>query len=291
MSEKRYPKISIITPVFNQEDYIESTIKSVLNQNYPNLEYIIIDGGSTDRTLEIIEKYKVSICNVVSEPDSGMYDALNKGFKLATGEIMSWINSDDILLENALLNIAKIFNDLPHVYWIQGLHNFIDLNGNVIDTRQPKVFSFSRILSHDFKWIQQESTFWRRSLWEKAGAYINIKYKLAGDFELWFRYFQHEKLYNVNLPIGGWRKREGQLSNEHMEDYLKEVRTTINSYKKTKEQAKRQKKVAFLNKLIKVAKKLKISNLEQLKKSKSRYLQLDRREIVFSNKENRYIIK
>lgn len=291
MSQEHYPKISIITPVFNQADYIEATIQSVMLQSYPNLEYIIIDGGSTDGTLEIIEKYNNSITKVVSEPDKGMYDALNKGFQLSSGDIMGWINSDDILLENSLLNVAQVFNDLKKVCWIQGLHNFIDLKGNIIDIRHPKVFSFSKILSHDFKWIQQESTFWKRGLWEKAGAYIDNSYQLAGDFELWFRFFQHEKLYNAEISIGAWRKRKGQLSGDHMEDYINEVKTTINSYQKTKIQTKNLKKVRYFNRLIKAAKKLKITNLEALKKKRDTYLNLKHRRIVFSNKDNRYIVK
>lgn len=291
MSQKQFPKISIVTPVFNQVDYIEATIQSVLNQNYPNLEYIIVDGGSTDGTLEVINTYKNSIYKCISEPDKGMYDALNKGFQLSTGEIMGWINSDDILLENSLLNSAQLFKDLEDVYWIQGMHNFIDLKGSISDTRQPKIFSLTRILSYDFKWIQQESTIWRRSLWEKAGGYIDASYKLAGDFELWFRFFQHEKLYNADLSIGGWRKRDGQLSGDHMEDYIKEVKTTIDACHKDKDQIKRLKKIRYYNRLIKAAKKLKIANLDALKKKRDTYLNLNDREIVFSDQQNRYIIK
>ena len=291
MPQKRFPKISIITPVFNQADYIEATIQSVLNQNYPNLEYIIVDGGSTDGTLEIIKKYENAIFKYISEPDKGMYDALNKGFSLSSGELMGWINSDDLLLEKALFNVSQLFNDLHKVSWIQGVHNFIDLNGNIIDTRKPKAFSFMRILSHDFKWIQQESTFWKRSLWDKAGGYIDDTYKLAGDFELWFRFFQHDKLYNAELSIGAWRKREGQLSGAQMDGYISEVKATIDSYKKTVQQTKQLKKITYYNRIIKLAKKFKITNLAFANKKKDFYLNVKHTHIVFSNEENKYIVK
>jgi len=134
---KQFPKISYVTPVFNQVEFIERTILSVINQDYPNFEYIIVDGGSTDGTLDIIKKYESSLCKWISEPDAGMYDALNKGFKLTSGEIMGWINGDDILFPGAFFNMRRLFHDLPEINWIQGLNIFIDLNGMFIDTQSP----------------------------------------------------------------------------------------------------------------------------------------------------------
>ena len=131
MNSSSYPKISVVTPVYNQVDFIESTIRSVLDQKYPNVEYIIIDGASTDGTIEIIQTYKDQIHKIISEPDNGMYDALNKGLQLATGDIMCWINSDDILLPNAFDQMAKLFQDLQHVNWVKGLNSFIDLNDKI----------------------------------------------------------------------------------------------------------------------------------------------------------------
>lgn len=223
-------KISIVTPVFNQVKYIEKTIKSVIDQNYPNLEYIIIDGGSTDGTVEIIQKYESVISYWVSEPDKGMYDALNKGFKHSTGEIMAWINGDDLLKKNALMNMSHLFKDLPNVEWVQGMNCAVDLEGNVIDYRYGDKFSLLKFLDKDYKFIQQESTFWRRSLYIRSGEYIDTSLKLAGDFELWFRFAQHAKLYNVPIDIGQWRDRPGQLSREHMAAYFSEAENVINSY-------------------------------------------------------------
>ncbi len=286
----KYPKISIITPVYNQSQYIEATILSVINQNYPNLEYIIIDGGSTDGTLDILKKYDNKITSWISEPDRGMYHAINKGFSTSSGEIMAWINSDDILLPNSLFNMARLFKDLEHINWIQGLNSFIDLDGNVINTNSPKKFSFIKFLKGDFKWIQQESTFWRRSLWVQAGSEVNDALKLAGDFELWFRFFQSAKLYNVNIPIGAWRKREGQLSGTHMESYLREVSEILNSYKIKDEMAIRFKKIKYLNYFINLFEKLKIFNSKYLINERNKYYNLEGLEIQYSYEKNKFII-
>lgn len=127
-----YPKISIVTPVFNQVMYLEETILSILNQNYPNLEYIIIDGGSTDGTVDIIKKYEQRLAYWVSEPDRGMYDAIQKGFDKSTGEIMGWLNADDLLYPRSLFAVALTFLQHPEANWITSHHTMIDEKGTVI---------------------------------------------------------------------------------------------------------------------------------------------------------------
>jgi len=282
------PKISIITPVYNQVNYIEATIQSVLAQNYANLEYIIVDGGSSDGTLEIIKKYESHITKWISEPDNGMYDALQKGFALSTGEIMGWINSDDILLPNALNEVSKVFNDLQTVSWIQGLHTLIDFKGDIIEVSKPRKFSQLQFLNNDYMWIQQESTFWRRSLWEKAGAKINTNLKLAGDFELWFRFFQHERLYNCNISIGAWRKREGQLSEVFKEQYLEEVKHIINTYIKTPEQQKLLKKINALKSYMLMLKKFKLVKTHYVMSKMAKYYNVVDNEIFFSQVDQKF---
>ena len=286
-----YIKITVVTPVFNQVDYIEQTLLSVLSQGYSNLEYIIIDGGSTDGTVDIIKKYESQISRWISEPDSGMYHALNKGFNMSTGSIMCWVNSDDILLPNSLSNMARLFNDLPEVSWIQGLNGFIDLQSRIINTDSPKKFSFLKFLNNDFKWIQQESTFWRRSLWETAGGKVDDNLKLAGDFELWFRFFQHEKLYNSKIPIGAWRRRKGQLSSMHLDAYYEEAFKTINSYPKNKQQLLTLRKIKYLQFLIKVLRKLQIFNLQRLINIQDTYLQIQHIDIRYSHRDNKFLVK
>ena len=231
---KTYPKISIVTVNYNKGKYIEETIQSVLNQGYPNLEYIIIDGGSTDNSVAIIRKYESQLAHWVSEKDSGMYDALQKGFSRSSGDIMGWLNSDDILHPKALFTIGEIFGCLP-VEWIQGLPTVIDDFGKVVYTRaaRNRAADFYNKKYHDGIFIQQESTYWRRSLWEKAGSHISTDYKYAGDFELWMRFFQSSKLYNIQVIIGAFRFSESeQLSKNNYEKYLQESDSIVEKYNK-----------------------------------------------------------
>jgi len=218
-----FPKISIITPTYNSGKYLEETIKSVISQNYPDLEYIIIDGGSTDNTLEIIKKYSDYISFWVSEPDSGMYDAINKGFQKSTGEIMAWLNSDDIYHRGALLCVGGIFNDLPGVDWIVGKSCLFNREGICVKMNDYQSWSKNRMLIGDYKWIQQENVFWRRSLWDTSGARMNTSFKLAGDFELWMRFFDYSILYAVQTSFAGFRLHGKQLSVIEPAKYENEV--------------------------------------------------------------------
>ena len=199
-----YPKISIVTPSFNQVQFIEETIISVISQNYPNLEYIIIDGGSTDGSVEIIKKYEKYLTYWVSEPDKGHADALNKGFSRSTGEIMAWLNSDDKYLPWTFQTVAEVFNTFNEVNWITGIPSLFDFKGRMksLSNTSKNIFDF---LLGRYKWIQQESTFWRRRLWEKAGEKINQEYKLMVDTEHWCRFFLYDQLYHIDAVIGGFR--------------------------------------------------------------------------------------
>lgn len=285
-----YPKISYVTPVYNQVEFLEQTILSVINQDYPNFEYVIIDGGSTDGTLNVIKKYESRIFKWISEPDTGMYNALNKGFMLTSGEIMGWINGDDILLPGAFLNMRRLFHDLPNVNWIQGRNTFLDEEGKIINSHPPKRFSFIKFLLGDFKWIQQESTFWRRNLWEKAGGEVDDRLKLAGDFELWFRYFQLTKLYNTNIPIGAWRRRDGQLSEMFMPDYLGEANQIITAYDLPIKLGGKIKIIKMVEKLQYYSRRVKFLNFKNLEKIRIGLYGTDRIEIHFSEIKNKFIL-
>lgn len=234
------PKISIVTPSFNQVQYIEGTINSVLNQGYPNLEYIIIDGGSTDGSKEIIQKYQQHLTYWVSEPDNGQYDAINKGFSKSTGEIMAWINSDDRYSTNAFSIVLDIFMKYSEVDWITSLYP-VSLN------RKGQEFFVGQISGFDEQtfyrggnlpqknkyarsWIQQESTFWRRSLWQKSGGAVNATLKYAADFDLWAKFFEHTQLCGVNAIIGEFRNHESQKSANYMNDYIGEAHSILNKY-------------------------------------------------------------
>jgi glycosyltransferase involved in cell wall biosynthesis len=227
--DKKYLKISIITPNYNAGKYLEATIKSIISQNYPNLEYIIIDGGSTDNSIDIIKKHEKHINYWTSEPDNGLYDALSKGLSISTGEIMGWLNSDDILHPESLFTINEVFQ-LKNVKWIEGIPTTIDEFGRTISVSGFSKWSKFKFWNESYEWIQQESTYWHRDLWDKAGGYINKNLKLAGDMELWNRFFYHENLYSIRSLIGGFRIRsENQLSLESLNEYHNEAKSILSN--------------------------------------------------------------
>lgn len=214
-----WPKISLITPVRNSAKYLEQTILSVLAQNYPHLEYIIVDGGSTDGTLEIIRKYEHRLAGWLSEPDQGMYDALNKGFARSSGQVLGWLNASDLLHVNGLFVVGGVFAALPQVEWITGHPTKFNGDGVAIEVMPLPRWSQRRFLAGANQYIQQESTFWRRSLWEQAGGCVDAKLRAVGDFELWARFFRYAKLYTVDALIGGYRLHEDGLGSGDMAAY------------------------------------------------------------------------
>ena len=217
------PKISIVTPTFNSAKYLEETILSVIDQKYKNFEYLIIDGGSTDGTIEIIKKYEKHLTYWISEPDGGMYYAIQKGFDRTTGDIMAWINSDDKYQPGAFQIVSQIFSSFSDVDWIVGMPAFYNKEGLCVKVTQSRKWAQSRVALGDYKWIQQESVFWHRSLWDKAGGYINTKIKYAADFDLWCRFFQISKLINVLTPLSGFRLHGDQISLRCVDIYEKEA--------------------------------------------------------------------
>lgn len=195
------PKISIITPSYNQGMYIEETIRSVLLQDYPNSEYIIMDGGSTDSTLEIIKKYEPWLTYWESVPDRGQSHAINKGIEKASGDWIAWLNTDDIYLQNALMNIASIITQsVEPISWIVGTTIFTDSNLHEISRFKPHLYTEpSRDINYIPQgWIDfvctkrsgialpQPSSFWRRTAVIQAGG-INESLKYAMDHELYGR--------------------------------------------------------------------------------------------------------
>lgn len=223
-----FPKISIVTPNFNGGAYLEETIQSVLSQNYPNLEYIIIDGGSTDDSIDVIIKYEKQLTYWVSEPDNGLYDAVQKGFDKSTGEIMAWINSDDLYHPKAFFTVAEIFSTLAEVNWLQGIPSVFDEMSRTVAVAPIKRWSKLDYYLGNFRWIQQESIFWRRNLWEKSGEKMAVEMKYAGDLELWLRFFRFDRLYVTAALLGGFRQRsKGQLSLEFLDQYVAEAKEKI----------------------------------------------------------------
>ncbi len=218
-TESEWPRITLVTAVYNGEDYLDATLRSVLNQEYPNLEYIVVDDGSTDGTPEIIANYERQLSVHLRQENRGLYAALNAGFARSSGEIMGWLNSSDMLQVNGLFTVGSIFRGLREVEWITGRPTKISDTGMTIDVLPLPRWSRARFLAGANKYIQQESTFWRRSLWERAGGRLSTEYRAEGDFELWVRFFRHARLHSVNALIGGYRLHDGALSASHMQRY------------------------------------------------------------------------
>lgn len=186
MDSSRYPLISMVTCSFQQARYLDQAIRSVLEQDYPRLEYIVIDGGSTDGSDAIIRRHAGALAYWVSEKDRGQTDGLVKGFTHATGEIHGWLCSDDLLLPGALHTVASFFQSHPDVLAAYGDALWIDGNGNFL--RAKKEMGFNRfVFLHDHNYIPQPSMFWRSSLYEKVGG-LDPAFDLAMDADLWDRF-------------------------------------------------------------------------------------------------------
>lgn len=198
------PKISIITPSYNQGQFLEKTILSILNQGYPNLEYIIIDGGSTDNSVDIIRKYEKRIDYWVSEQDGGQSNAINKGFHIAKGEIINWINSDDLLLPGAIKKIVEAFQSNQEFDFIYGNHIFIDKDGKLITLVKNINFDF-KIMLYSGNYICQPAAFFKKSLLDRHG-YLDESFQVIMDSELYTRFSAKGCLFkHISIPIAALR--------------------------------------------------------------------------------------
>ncbi len=185
MTPSSKPLVSIVTPSYNQANYLEETIQSVLAQDYPHIEYLIVDGGSDDGSVEIIKRYSDRLAWWVSEPDRGQTEAINKGFARAQGEILAWLNSDDTYLPQAVSEAVSYLESHPDTGMVYGDANLIDGDGQVIGKFPARQTDYRR-LRQGYVHIPQQASFFRADLWRQVGP-LDPTYYFAMDYDLWVR--------------------------------------------------------------------------------------------------------
>lgn len=224
---ENHPRITIVTACYNSEEYIEACIKSIMNQTYDNVEHIIVDGKSTDRTIEIIKKYENQYhMRWISEKDNGMYDAICKGFRMATGEIYAWLNSDDMYLPWACELVANVMSKTD-IQWCTGIPCHYTAGGvayNIprITPSFPRNFIRKGYMDGRIAtFLEQESMFWSKELWDKCGS-VMANYQYAGDYHLWTEFAKYQPLVTLDSVISGFRIHEGQKSGDR-DKYYNEI--------------------------------------------------------------------
>lgn len=231
-SGRPWPKISVVTVTYNQGAYLEETLRSVLLQGYPNLEYIVVDACSTDTTASILERYRKDLAHCIVEPDKGQADALNKGFKRATGDILAWLNSDDCYLPTALFRVAMAFDHYQVDLVAGGCQLRQNYSSVIFKTHHSAMpvgqivpLPFERLMDIETCWqsgefFYQPEVFWTRDLWERCGGYLEENLFYSMDYELWvrmayhkaaiahipdpltlFRFHEQQKTYGENIPF------------------------------------------------------------------------------------------
>ncbi|MCI0519668.1 MAG: glycosyltransferase, partial [Chloroflexi bacterium] len=203
ISNPQSPIITVVTPSFNQARFLEATIQSVLAQDYPRLEYIVVDGGSTDGSLEIIQKYADRLAWWVSEPDRGQTQALNKGFARAQGEIFAWLNSDDTYLPGAVSEAVAYLQAHPEAGMVYGDANLVDEQGAVIGRFPAAQTDYPR-LRRGYVHIPQQSAFFRGELWRRVGP-LDESFYFAMDYDLWVRLAKVAPLHYHSRLWGNFR--------------------------------------------------------------------------------------
>ncbi|WP_338441304.1 glycosyltransferase family 2 protein [Synechococcus elongatus IITB4] len=203
------PRISIVTPSFNQAQFIEETINSVLSQNYPNLEYIIIDGGSTDGSIDILRRYEHHLSLLVIEPDKGSADAINKGLRIAKGEWFNWLNSDDILMPGALFQLADHAQRWPNKQWISGCKVNLDSSGKFVSSQAPWRETIHFWLFGDAL-FPQDATFIRTSFLHSLKIELDSSLKNVYDTVLYLNLLAHDEPLLVSSVFSGMRWHPAQ---------------------------------------------------------------------------------
>lgn len=226
---KVWPRISVITPSFNQAAFLERTLVSVLDQNYPNLEYIVIDGGSTDGSIEILKKYEHKLAYWVSEKDRGQSHALNKGFERATGEIIGWLNSDDLYCRGSLQHVGEWFLAHPQDEAHYGGLYLVDENDRITDAHwaaEPDV-RYTYFVGMD---VHQQSLFWRRELMERVGM-IDESFRFSMDLDFVLRLMLHGRVSRTTRYLGKFREHDAAKTSNIADICLQENQIIFDRYR------------------------------------------------------------
>lgn len=237
------PRISVVTISYNQAPFLEATLRSVLEQDYPNVEYIVIDGGSTDGSQEILERYRSRLSTLVIEPDNGQSDALCKGFALATGDVLTWLCSDDLLEPGALRHVADAFTRYEvdiiaggcRVIDAAGHHKLLHHNGLPFETPVPLSFGdlagFLGVWQKTMYFFQPEFFFTRR-LWEASGGFIKHHLHYAMDYDLFLRFaLAAPQLVHIPQTLAASRMHEAQKTQHQNQEYLPTIRLILREYR------------------------------------------------------------
>lgn len=235
---QKLPKISVITPSLNQGKFIERTVKSVLDQKYPNLEYIIMDGGSVDNTLSVLKKYRTEI-KLFSGRDNGQSDAINKGIKRSTGEIICYLNSDDYLMPGSLFKVAGFFSGNGQAKWLTAKCRIVNESGIEIRKWVTLYKNFflkyvrSKSVFNIVQFISQPSTFWKRELTESVGLFdVGLHYDM--DYDYWLRIWQKFPLYYLDEYLSSYRVHQSSKAVVSPETQFKIQYEIIKKYEKNK---------------------------------------------------------
>lgn len=221
------PLVTIITPSYNQGEFIEETIESILNQTYTNIEYIIVDGKSNDETSFILDKYRDKIDIIIQEPDKGQSDAITKGFKLANGELVGWVNSDDILYSDCVEKIVQLYQNNPNgVIYYSEILDQIDRESKKFHTCTTTIEDRDTLLNKNYNVVQMGS-FYKKDILKKVN-YVNESIYYSMDLDLWLRLLNHGNIYRYSdKPLSAFRIWEGTKTTNGGFKFLNDIQKTL----------------------------------------------------------------
>ncbi len=221
------PRISVVVPSYNQGEYLEETLLSILSQGYPDLELIVMDGGSTDDSVAIIRRYQEQIAFWRSHKDGGQSAAISEGFARATGEILAWLNSDDCYEPGTLARIAEVFRRRPEVVLVYGDYFVVRESGQKVLKR--KVSCDFKVMAHAYLMIPQPSAFWTRAAYEAVGGLdVTLRYVMDYDFFLKMaKSYRADRIVHVREPLSAFRLHQGSKSVSEMADFKPETRQVV----------------------------------------------------------------